>query len=159
MGSFVERTGGPVQRHSIGRDGSERLRAIPLFEGLSAAQLRMLAEVADGVEAEAGESIMVQSTRSYQFVIIEEGEAEVLQNGARIRMLGPGNFFGELSILKGGTPRTASVIATTPLRALVLSSTFLHQIRERVPLVGERIDREAYERLARDANAAGSAES
>lgn len=148
-----------MRHYTVGVDGIERLAAIPLFEGLSVAELRMVARLVDGTEAEAGEVVVEQSTRSYQFVIIEEGEAEVLRNGARVRMLGPGEFFGELAILSGGTVRSASVIATTPLRALVFSAHFLHEMCERIPVVRERIDREAEERLARDASVAGSAES
>jgi CRP-like cAMP-binding protein len=118
----------------------------------------MVARLVDGVEADAGETIVEQSTRTYQFVIIEEGEAEVLRDGVRVAMLGPGEFFGELAILAGGSVRSASVIATTPMRALTFSSHFLHQIRERIPQVRERIDREAQERLARNASAAASDE-
>jgi len=46
-----------------------------------------------------------------------EGEAKVLQNGRTIGTLGPGDFFGEISLLDGG-PRTADVVATTPVAAI-----------------------------------------
>jgi CRP-like cAMP-binding protein len=148
-----------VRHFTVGGDASERLGAIPLFDGLSVAELRMIGRVVDGVEADVDEVIMDQGMYGYEFVIIEEGEAEVLRDGVRVRMLGPGEFFGELAILGGGEARSASVVATTPMRALTLTYHFLHQIREQIPLVRERIDREAQERLARNASAAGSAES
>jgi hypothetical protein len=68
----------------------------------------------------------------------------------------PGDFFGELAILGHGIPRTATVIAKSNIRGLVFNSHFVYQIQERVPLVGERIEREARERRERDTPAAGS---
>jgi CRP-like cAMP-binding protein len=147
-----------LQSHLIGRDGADRLARLPLFAGVLAAQLHMLAELVSEFEAEAGETIMLEHEHGYDFLIIEEGEAEVVQNGRRIRELGPGDFFGELAILGHGDPRTATVIAKGNLRGLALDSHFLYQIQERVPLVGERIEREARERRKRDAAAAGSSQ-
>ena len=147
-----------MKRRSIGPDGGERLGEIPLFEGVSLGQRRALGRLVDAVEVEAGEAIMVEGSRGYEFMMIEEGEAEVLQNGERIRLLGPGEFFGELAILDDGTPRTATVIARTPLRGLAFTAHFLRELHDRVPLVGERLDREARERLARDSRAAGARE-
>lgn len=145
-----------MRRYTLGLDVSQRLGELPLFQGLSVAQLQMIARELDGAEAEAGEALVSQGTRTYQYVIIDEGEAEVFQDGVRIASLGPGDFFGELALLDGGTLRTASVVAKTQLRALVLTAHSLHQIREHLPLVAERIDEKAEERRARDAEAAGS---
>jgi CRP-like cAMP-binding protein len=84
-----------LQRHLIGRDGADRLARLPLFDGVLAAQRHMLGELIREVEAEAGETIIVEGKHGYEFTMIEEGEAEVLQNGQRIRELGPGDFFGD----------------------------------------------------------------
>ncbi len=148
-----------MRRYTLSRDASSRLKDMPLFQGLSFAQLQMIAPHFDGAEAEAGEELMSQGTYSYQYIVIEEGTADVFQDGAKIGALGRGDFFGELALLGGGKPRTASIVATTPLRALVLTSHSLHQIREHVPLLAERIDAKAQERLARDAAAASGANS
>jgi CRP-like cAMP-binding protein len=145
-----------VERHLIGRDGAERLARLPLFEGVPAAQRRMLGELGHEFTAQAGERLIVENEHGYEFTMIEEGEVEVVQHGERIRELGPGDFFGELAILGHGIPRTATVIAKTNMRGVGFSSHFIHQIRERIPLVGERIERAARERLERDARAAGS---
>ncbi len=144
-----------MQRRSIGADAAERLAQIPLFEGVSLGQLRMLGRLVDELDATAGETLIDQGEHGYEFVLIEEGEAEVLQNGLRIRMIGPGEFFGELAILDDGTPRRASIVAASDLRGLVFTAHFLREIHDRVPLVGGRLDREAQARLARDARAAG----
>lgn len=142
-----------MKRHTLGLDATERLAAVPLFDGLTGAQHRMIARLVDGVEADAGETIVAQDTHTYQFVIIERGTAEMRHDGEPVSELGAGDYFGEIAILSGGQPRSATVNATTPLRALVLTAQKFNQVCEAVPLVGERIARTAQERLARDASA------
>jgi CRP/FNR family transcriptional regulator, cyclic AMP receptor protein len=144
---------GAMKRHTLGLDATQRLAAVPLFDGLSEAQHRMIGRLLDGIEADAGETIVAEDERTYQFVIIERGSAEVRRHGAPVTALGPGDYFGEIAILSGGKPRTATVIATSPLQALVLTAQKLNQICDAVPLVGERLKRTAEERLARDAGA------
>jgi CRP-like cAMP-binding protein len=116
----------------------------------------MLGELVAEFEAEAGETIIVEDEHGYEFMMIEEGEAQVVHHDQLIGELGPGDFFGELAILGHGIPRTATVIAKSNIRGLVFNSHFVYQIQERVPLVGERIEREARERRERDDPAAGS---
>jgi CRP-like cAMP-binding protein len=116
----------------------------------------MLGELVAEFKADAGETIMVEAEHGYEFMMIEEGEAEIIQHGQRIRELGQGDFFGELAILGQGIPRTATVIAKSNIRGLLFNSRFVYQIQERVPLVGERIEREARKRRERDTPAAGS---
>jgi CRP-like cAMP-binding protein len=139
-----------VQRYLIGPDGAERLARVPLFEGLSEGQRRMLSRIVHGFDAQSGETIIAQDERGYEFTVIEEGEAEVIQNGRPIRTLGPGDIFGELAILADGIPRTASVVAKSNIRGITLSSHFVHDIKTKVPLVGERIEAQARERLEHD---------
>jgi len=83
--------------------------------------------------------------------VIEKGTAEVTQSGRTINRLGPGEFFGELAVLGDGTPRTATVTATSPVRGLVFSAHFMREARKRFPVVGERIDAAATEHLQADA--------
>lgn len=139
-------------RHaSLGRDGAERLAAIELFAELSTGQRQMLARLLDELTADAGEQIVREGEFGHEFLVIEEGTAEVLQGGVRINTLGPGDFFGELAVLDDGVPRTASVIATTPLRAIAFTAYFMREMRERWPTIGEQIDRAAAEHRERDA--------
>jgi CRP-like cAMP-binding protein len=142
-----------MRRTSIGPDGAERLGRIALFEGLSYGQRQMLARVADQVLAAAGETIMSQGEAGYEFMVLEDGTAQVIQDGARVRVMPAGDFFGELSVLKDGAPRTASVVALSDVRALVFTAHYMREMHERVPELRERIDRAASERLERDAQA------
>jgi len=142
-----------MERRRIGRDGAERLGRIDALGGLSIGQRRMLAEVVDEMTAAAGETLIRQGDPGYEFIMLEEGSAEVLQDGERINLMGPGDFFGELSVLQDGAARSASVVATTDVRAIVLTARFMREMRERMPAVGEQIDRIAGERRERDQRA------
>jgi CRP/FNR family transcriptional regulator, cyclic AMP receptor protein len=142
-----------VQRRTIGSDGASRLEKVGLFEGLSTGQLRMLARMVDEVTASAGETIMRQGEMGYEVLILEEGTAEVFKDGSRINEMGPGELFGELAVLEVGGERTATVVASSPLRAIELTAHFMREVRERMPVVGGQIDRAAAARRERDAQA------
>jgi CRP/FNR family transcriptional regulator, cyclic AMP receptor protein len=137
-----------VQRKTMGSDGASRLEKIGLFANLSTGQRRMLARLVDEVTAAAGETIMREGDFGYELLMIEDGTAEVLRDGSRINALGPGDFFGELAVLSDGGVRTATVVATSPLCAIGLTAHFMREVRERMPTVGEQIDRAAAERSA-----------
>ena len=144
-----------MQRKTIGSDGADRLEKFDLFAGISIGQRRMLARVLDEITAEAGETLMRQGDFGYEVLALEEGTAEVLRDGCRINEMGPGDFFGELAVLEDGAPRTATVVASTPVRAIVLTAHFMREVRERMPAVGKQIDRAAAGRRERDEQARG----
>jgi CRP-like cAMP-binding protein len=147
--------GREVQRTRLGRDGAERLAGIDVFSQLSLGQRRMLAEMADEAIADAGETLMLQGEPGYEALMLEEGTAEVVQDGRQINVIGPGEMFGELAVLDDGVARTASVIATTPVRAIVLTAHLMRELRARMPDVGAQIDRAAAEHRERDLSSRG----
>lgn len=144
-----------MQRRTMGSDGASRLEKIGLFADLSTGQRLMLARVLEEMTAEAGEELMREGDFGYEVLILEDGTAEVLQGGAHINEIGPGDLCGELAVLEVGGPRTATVVATSPLRAIVLTAHFMREVRARMPAVGEQIDRAAAEHKERDAQRAG----
>ncbi|MGA2455159.1 MAG: cyclic nucleotide-binding domain-containing protein [Solirubrobacteraceae bacterium] len=145
-----------MQRRSVGSDGAQRLGVIPLFEGLSPGQLSMLGRLLDEIVADPGDVLMAEGSQGFEMMMIEEGSAEVCQHGERINVMQRGDFFGEMAVLADGSPRTASVIALTPLRGLLFTARFARTMHDRVPQVGERMERAARERLERDARAGAS---
>ena len=98
----------------------EHLRRIPLFSKLSRKQLAFVASRVDEVEVPVGKTLITQGVSNHSLHIVIDGELEVAVDGAHRRMMGPGEFFGEISMFDR-RPATATVTATRPLRLLVLS--------------------------------------
>jgi len=95
--------------------------AVPLFAAVAPEHLERLAQRTVEVEYPAGRVIVRQGEVGTGFFVIATGAAEVVRDGARTARLGPGDFFGELSVLDG-RPRTAQVVATEPTVCLGLAS-------------------------------------
>jgi CRP-like cAMP-binding protein len=140
-----------MQRKRLGREGAERLGRIGVLSDLSLGRRRELARAADEVTAQAGEIVMLEGDPGYEFMMLEEGHADVIQDGKRINVMGPGDCFGELAVLSDGDRRTASVVATADLRAIVLTAHFMREMRDRLPSAGEHVERVAAARRERDA--------
>ena len=98
----------------------DRLIAIPVFSSLEPEALRQLAAFASEMSVPAGKEIVKEGDYSYDFIAIDEGQADVLRGGKRVATLGPGDFFGEIGVLEK-TRRSASVVAASPMRLVVLS--------------------------------------
>ena len=90
--------------------GLDLLRAISIFRPLSAATAEGLARELVEVPVAAGETVVREGEESDRFFIIESGLVEVTQGGAVLRREGPGEFFGEIGLLRD-IPRTATVTA------------------------------------------------
>jgi CRP-like cAMP-binding protein len=139
-----------MDRRRLGRDGAERLGRIELLSDLSPGQRRMLASMADEAMATSGETLMRQGEPGYEALMLEEGSADVIRGGQVINVIGPGDLFGELAVLDDGVARTASVVASSDVRAIVLTAHFLRELRDRMPEVGAKIDRAAAEHREHD---------
>jgi CRP-like cAMP-binding protein len=115
-----------------------RLRDIPLFAGLSKKQRRAVAQCADEVDVPAGTSLCREGEWPYEFFAIEEGTATVRRGDQYLNDLGPGDFFGESGLLEDA-PRNATVIADSPIRAIVMTGPAFRQIDREMPEVSRRI--------------------
>lgn len=100
---------------------TEMLASCPLFRGLEPQQLAALAEAATEVEFGPRQVIVRQGEIGTGFFVIVEGRAKVVRDARTLATLGPGEFFGELSVLDGG-PRIAQVVTEEPTRCLALAS-------------------------------------
>jgi CRP/FNR family transcriptional regulator, cyclic AMP receptor protein len=97
-----------------------RLRAIPLFSRLSDEEARRLATFATETSVAQNQILMKQGDYSTELIVIEEGTADVLRDDQKIASLGPGDLIGEMGLLSRDL-RTASVIATSPMRIIKLT--------------------------------------
>ena len=105
----------------------DRLRAIPVFSSLDEQTLRGVATFAGETSVPAGKTLVREGDYAYEFMAIEEGEADVIRGGEHIATLGPGDFFGEIAVLEKSL-RTASVVAKTPMRLVTLSHWDLKRV-------------------------------
>ncbi len=116
----------------------EILARVPLFSGLSRSQLRSVAQLAEEVSYTAGRMIVRAGSPGVAFYVIVEGEAKVLRGTiASARgtwRLGPGDFFGELALLDG-RPRSASVVAETPLRTIRIERAPFRRLLKEQPAI------------------------
>jgi len=95
------------------------LRSVPLFAGLSKRERELVARFADEVDVPAGKVLTKEGDPSQEFFVITSGSATVTRDGSEVGHLEPGDFFGEIGILRS-QPRTATVTADTPMQLLVL---------------------------------------
>jgi CRP-like cAMP-binding protein len=122
------------------------LRLVPMLRPLPAVTIEQLARGAREVTAPPGEYVCEQGAPGDAFYVIESGQAEVLGDGRLIRTLGPGDYFGEIALLRA-VPRTATVRATTELRMSELTrelfipvvSGYGASARESEAVVGSRL--------------------
>jgi CRP/FNR family cyclic AMP-dependent transcriptional regulator len=106
-------------------DRLQLLGSVPLFRGLSQRELKDVLAAGREVQFGAGSTIVEESDEAMDFFLILSGQASVEVRGRRRGKLGPGDHFGEMSVIDGG-PRSANVTAEVSVWALRLDrSKFL----------------------------------
>jgi cAMP-dependent protein kinase regulator len=98
-----------------------RLRSIGLFESLPRDARQIVAQHADEVDVSEGTELVRQGEFAYEFFVIEQGSADVMRDGERIAELGPGDFLGEMGIVRQAV-RNATVVTTAPAKVIVMTS-------------------------------------
>jgi CRP-like cAMP-binding protein len=122
------------------------LVSVPLFSGLSRRELKRCGQVAKSVSFDAGDVIAEEGEEGLAFYVITSGEASVKRRGKNAATLIPGDFFGEVSLLDGG-PRTATVVANTPLTCLSILRWDFRNLLEKEPSLAPKILKELAKRL------------
>lgn len=125
------------------------LRTMPLFEGVGDRQLRRVADGADLQSFRAGQTLMLEAYHGEQFLVVVEGDVDVERHGDHVATVGPGGFLGEAGLLGGGD-RNATVRARTRVKVLTLGADAFADLREQLPEVAARIDREMARRAPTD---------
>jgi CRP-like cAMP-binding protein len=121
------------------------LESIALFDHLSKHQREEVARQADEIDVDAGKRLVSEGRFGYEFFVIEDGTAEVIRAGEHLADLGPGDFFGEMALL-GAEVRNASVVASSPLTAMVMTDQAFRSLQRSMPEVAEKIRTRCRER-------------
>ena len=120
-------------------DGAQaRLRGLAFFEGFSDSELARVAELAENVEAEAGALLIDQGRVGSECYVIEVGYAGVWVGDEHLVTLGPGSMVGEMALIER-TPRSASVVAETPVRLLAFDNRSFQELLHEMPKAEERV--------------------
>jgi len=122
------------------------LKGVPLFADCSEHELAEVAKLSRELDVAEGLELARQGHRGTAFMVIVEGTAEVRTADQVVRALGPGDFVGEIALVTG-SPRTATVVATSPVRALALSEGDFNQVLHDSPSIRAKVQREAFDRM------------
>jgi CRP/FNR family transcriptional regulator, cyclic AMP receptor protein len=126
----------------------DRIARIPLFAALSEEERAEVAACLREVTVDMGTTLITQGENAYELFVIEFGEAEVRRGGEVIRRLGADEVVGEIGVLATGT-RTASVVATSPMRLLALYTRDFKQLERRAPALAQSLRETMAERVSR----------
>jgi len=116
----------------------EHLSQVPLFSSCSNRDLQKIAKASDEVSIDEERVLVEQDKPGHEFFVIIEGTAAVKRSDRKIATLGAGDHFGELALFDGG-PRTATVVAETPLKVLVLGQREFAGLLDEVPGLSHKI--------------------
>ncbi len=122
------------------------LAGVPLFEGLSKRELEAVVGAGKEVDVREGKQIVEEGQTGLGFHLVLEGKVQVLVGGEGRAQLGPGEYFGEMSLIDGG-PRSATVVAETPVRTLSLASWAFLPILDDHPSIARKLLVELSRRL------------
>jgi CRP/FNR family transcriptional regulator, cyclic AMP receptor protein len=116
----------------------ELIKGAPLFWNCSKRELQQIAQLADEIDLRAGKDMTRQGERGREFFVLLEGDADVIKDGRSINRLGAGDFFGEIALVSD-TPRTATVTATSPVRALVITDRSFRRLMKDQPEIQNKV--------------------
>jgi CRP/FNR family transcriptional regulator, cyclic AMP receptor protein len=122
----------------VPNEGVDMLRSVPLFHGLSRRQVAEIMKLGRELEFSPDETIVEEGLKAMDFYLIMKGNAKLRVPGRRTRMLGPGDYFGEISVLDGG-PRTATITAETRVWTLRLDRSKFIPLLDRHGSIARKI--------------------
>ena len=122
-----------------------QLKRIRIFEDVPDEDLKVVTTFATSDEVPEGTVIVKEGDFANEFMAIEEGTAKVTRGGEEVAQLGPGDIFGEISLLEK-EKRAASVEATSRVRLIKIERWELERMKKVLPEVFQRIEQISGER-------------
>ena len=125
----------------------ELISRVPLFARCSKKELRVIANLADQIEWPEGRTLIKEGRPGNEFFILIEGTVSVFRDGRKLRDLAAGEWVGEVALV-ANVPRTATVVTTSPIRALVLTRGGFSQLIADSPSIAGKVLAVLGERVA-----------
>jgi CRP-like cAMP-binding protein len=119
---------------------AERLKSVAPFDSLPDGEREKFAVWVGELKVDEGRHLADQGDYAYELFVIEDGTAEVQQDGQAIAELGPGEFFGEMGVLEKAQ-RNATVISKTPMTLFTLSHWDVKRLQREAPEAVEELRR------------------
>ncbi|HEX7949702.1 MAG TPA: cyclic nucleotide-binding domain-containing protein [Candidatus Limnocylindrales bacterium] len=116
----------------------ELLRQVPLFAGCKNKALEQIEQLADEVDVPDGSTLIREGTFGEQFFLIVQGRVRIERGGQTIRILGPGEYLGEISLVDKGRT-TATATTEGPARLFVLSHREFNSLLDQSPAIRAEI--------------------
>jgi CRP-like cAMP-binding protein len=124
---------------------AERLKSVAPFDSLPDGEREKFAVWVGELKVDEGRHLADQGDYAYELFVIEDGTAEVRQDGQPIAELGPGEFFGEMGVLERAQ-RSATVVSKTPMTLFTLSHWDVKRLQREAPEAIEELRRVIDER-------------
>jgi CRP-like cAMP-binding protein len=115
-----------------------RVAALTFFAGVPEEELDAVARAASVREFAVGEVLMTEREFGHSLFLVEAGSADVSIDGAQVGVVGPGDVIGEIAVLASGR-RTASVVATSPVRVIALFKRDVWALDREAPEAARRL--------------------
>lgn len=120
------------------KEAAERLRDVAFFEGFSEHDLTRVAGLADEVEAEQGAELTDQGRPGLECFVIIDGRASVLVGEDHVATLEAGSMVGEMALIDH-RPRSATVIAETPMSLLAFDTKAFSKMLDEMPAARQKV--------------------
>ena len=125
----------------------ECLAQVPLFKDLSKKHLKRIAQLATRLDLPAGKALTHEGEAGHEFVIVLDGEVEIRHGDEVVATRGAGDFVGEIALL-ADRPRTATVVAKTPVAIEVIGRREFLTMLDDEPEVAAQLRAAMDQRLA-----------
>jgi CRP/FNR family transcriptional regulator, cyclic AMP receptor protein len=123
------------------------LRGIPLFANCSKRDLSSVSAIADEIDLNEGKELTRQGKPGREFFVLVDGTADVVKNNRKVATLKAGDFFGEIALISDA-PRTATVRASSSVRALVVTDRNFKRLLDEQPDIERKVLTALAERVA-----------
>lgn len=114
------------------------LARVPIFSACTPDEIAAISAVSQDSHYQAGQIIVTQGTPGQAFYLILSGRVEIIRDGVSIGTFGPGDFFGDMSLLDQA-PRSATIRAIDPTSCLMLSSWDFKAMLQQHPAIAIKL--------------------
>jgi CRP-like cAMP-binding protein len=125
---------------------TELIKRAPLFSQCSKREFEAISSIADEIDLKEGKELTRQGKPGREFFVLVEGTADVIKNDRKVSTLKAMDFFGEIALIHQ-SPRTATVKATSPVRALVITDRNFRRLMAEQPEIQRKVLEALAERI------------